>query len=416
MRPSHPASGLRLCRTCELLLRPQSQAARRQLPRCSTSIRPFTTTPPSLKKRAEPSAAANTSQSRFGRIQKAAGEQPPDVDPTVYSLAAIDRVLRDFFSPGGVPSEQMTVAALRALTPVDLKLVKEPKKAEEQAKIKLSHHQPAEDLLEAGRTTQPQHTSHKPSIIIDKISEAAYSIVTHPDTIITRNVLEEYVRLQSRLGRPESLPQVLNLFASKPKPKVSSGAVTYVERNPESAENSIDPAIADMALDAAIEAKDLQTTIGVLENTYSSKAFLRAKLLKKALLPGFAMAGTPVALYLVAGELAKYQTALEPKVATGIAFIGGLCYVGFTATIGMVAHFSRNDQMIRVTWAPGTPLRHRWLHEEERAALDKIVCAFGFSEETRFGEEEGEDWEWLREYCLSKSMIVDAVELMPGMN
>jgi hypothetical protein len=90
--------------------------------------------------------------------------------------------------------------------------------------------------------------------------------------------------------------------------------------------------------------------------------------------------------------------------------------VGFTATIGMVAHFTANDQMKRVTWASGTPLRHRWLYEDERAALDKIACSFGFSEEHRYGEEEGEDFLWLREYVLSRSMILDAVELMPGMN
>jgi hypothetical protein len=230
-------------------------------------------------------------------------------------------------------------------------------------------------------------------------------------------VLEEYVRLQARLGRPQTLPQILALYASKPTPKVESGgSIRYVERNPRKAENAVDPAVADMALDAAIEAKDLEAAIGILENTYSSSAFLKSKLIKKALLPGVAVAGTPLALYYAATELAQLQHAMEPRIATGIAFAGALCYVGFTASIGMVAHFTANDQMKRVTWASGTPLRHRWLYEEERAALDKIACAFGFSEEHRYGEEEGEDFMWLREYILSRSMILDAVDLMPGMN
>jgi hypothetical protein len=252
--------------------------------------------------------------------------------------------------------------------------------------------------------------------VIDKVSDAAYTIVTQPTVVITRTILAEYVQLQARLGRPQSLPQILDLYASKPKPKLVSGAVRYVERNPSNAKNAVDPAIAETALGAAIEAKDLEAAIGILENTYAAKAFLRSKLIKKAFLPGFAVAGTPVAIYYAATQLAQMQHALEPKIATGFAFAGAICYVGFTATIGMVAHFTANDQMKRVTWALGTPLRHRWLHEEERAALDKIACSFGFSEEHRYGEEEGEDFLWLREYILSRSMILDAVDLMPGMN
>ncbi|KXX80087.1 hypothetical protein MMYC01_202855 [Madurella mycetomatis] len=247
-------------------------------------------------------------------------------------------------------------------------------------------------------------------------TNAAYAIVTHPNVVITRNVLAEYVGLQARLGRPQTLPQVLALYASKPKPKLVSGTVRYVERNPNKAENAVDRAVADMALDAAIEAKDLEATIGILENTYAAKAFIRSKLVNKALLPAATVAATPLALYLVATELAQLQYSLEPTTATNMAFVGVLCYVGFTASIGAVAFFTSNDQMKRVTWQLGTPLRHRWLYEDERAALDKIASSFGFSEEHRYGEEEGEEFMWLREYILQRSMVLDKVDLMPGMN
>jgi hypothetical protein len=363
---------------------------------------------------------ANASQSRFGKTTKLPEYQPPLLDPAAAN-AAVDRVIKTF-GPSGIPSEETTLAALRGLAQIDVKPMVDAR--DHRPEDAAAEARPASQLLgldgaapKAGNATAPQGIpSLRLQDVIDKISDAAYEIATRPTVVITRQVLEEYVRLQARLGRPQSLPQILGLYASKPKPRLSSGSIRYVERNPRKAESAVDTAVADMALDAAIEAQDLQAAVGILENTYAAKAFLRSKLIKKALLPGFAVAATPVALYYVATELAHLQHALEPKIATGMAFVGTICYVGFTATIGMVAHFTANDQMKRVTWASGTPLRHRWLCEEERAALDKIACSFGFSEEHRYGEEEGEDFLWLREYILRKSMILDAVELMPGMN
>lgn len=101
--------------------------------------------------------------------------------------------------------------------------------------------------------------------------------------------------------------------------------------------------------------------------------------------------------------------------ATNVAFAGILAYVGFTATIGMVAVTTANDQMDRVTWATGMPLRERWLKEEERAALDRVAGAWGFKETWRRGEEEGREWEELREWIGRRGMVLDRVELMEGM-
>jgi hypothetical protein len=324
----------------------------------------------------------------------------------------------------GIPSEGFTLGALRELAQIEVRPA--PEAAERRLEDAAAETgRPASDLLGLeGAAAQQSADAARPQPIpsqrlqdaIDKVSDAAYTIVSQPTVVITRDVLDEYVRLQARLGRPQTLPEILAAYASKPKPKLVSDTVRYVERSPANPDSAVDPAVADVALDAAIEAQDLDAAIGILEHTYAAKAFLRSKLIRKALLPGFAVAGTPVALYVGATQLAQMQHALEPQIATGMAFAGALCYVGFTASIGLVAHFTANDQMKRVTWALGTPLRHRWLHEEERAALDKIACSFGFSEEHRYGEEEGEEFLWLREYILSRSMILDAVDLMPGMN
>ncbi|KAK4044507.1 hypothetical protein C8A01DRAFT_42688 [Parachaetomium inaequale] len=439
-RPYQPSSGLRLCQACELLsgrqwIRPANRSSAalhlgRRSARLSrtpliqpVAARSFTTSQPCLKvKRSQEPQGPESSPSRFSRTGAAATYQPPGPDSAAVA-SAVDRVLRVFLGPSGVPSEATTLTALRGIAQIDVRPAPDVgvSRSEDSA---AETRRPASQLLglddvaaKAGDAARPQRSpSQRSQDVVDKVSDAAYTIVTQPTVVITRTILAEYVQLQARLGRPQSLPQILDLYASKPKPKLVSGAIRYVERNPSKAESAVDPAVAETALGAAIEAKDLEAAIGILENTYAAKAFLRSKLIKKAFLPGFAVAGTPVAIYYAATQLAQMQHALEPKIATGFAFAGAICYVGFTATIGMVAHFTANDQMKRVTWALGTPLRHRWLHEEERAALDKIACSFGFSEEHRYGEEEGEDFLWLREYILSRSMILDAVDLMPGMN
>ncbi|KAK3987405.1 hypothetical protein QBC44DRAFT_119135 [Cladorrhinum sp. PSN332] len=442
-RPYQAGSALRLRQACELvsgspLIQPAKRSfvtlhSTRHVSRPSPgnltwtiATRPLATSQPCLKeKRPQTPQTPNAGRDRFTRTKPSSSSEEdalPKMPDLAEITAAVDRVTKGFMAHMGIPSEHMTLTALQACAQTDVRQVADSQ--ERQSKVAAAEDRPTSQLLglegsasKAGRSV-PTKTSPslRPEDIVDKVSDAAYAIVTHPAVVITPKVLEEYVRLQSRLGKPQTLPHVLGLYASKPKPKEVGGAIAYVEVNPNRAEKAVDPAIADAALDAAIEANDMEAAIGVLENTYSAKAFLRSKLIKKALLPATVVAATPLALYVIATELAKVQNSWDPATATKIAFVGVLCYVGFTASIGMVAAFTQNDQMKRVTWAIGTPLRHRWLYEEERVALDKIACAFGFSEEYRFGEEEGEEFLWLREYILRKSMILDAVDLMPGMN
>ncbi|KAI1112777.1 hypothetical protein F5Y14DRAFT_420020 [Nemania sp. NC0429] len=254
--------------------------------------------------------------------------------------------------------------------------------------------------------------------LINKISETAYLILAHPPVLITPKLLEQYVKIQAKLGRPETLPRIFQLYASKPVPREGasgSAPLSYGKPNPNRAASAVEPETVEAALDTAIEAKNLDAAVGIIENTYATTAFVRSKLLRYGLLPLGAFAATPLAAYVVASNFSGLQQAMDGATATGVAFAGILAYVGFTASIGAVALTTANDQMRRVTWAPGMPLRRRWVREEERAALDRIACAWGFQEPWRQGEEEGADWDALREYIGQKGMMLDRTELMEGM-
>ncbi|KAI0007061.1 hypothetical protein F4779DRAFT_525722 [Xylariaceae sp. FL0662B] len=251
--------------------------------------------------------------------------------------------------------------------------------------------------------------------IIDKISDTAYAILAHPPVFITPSLLQQYVDVQARLVKPETLPRVCQLYASKPMPREAAGSLSYVKQNPNKIANAIEPKVIERALDTAIEARNLDAAVGVIENSYTTKAFIRSKLLRHALLPAGTFAATPIAAYILAMNFSGLQSSMDSATATNVAFFGILAYVGFTASIGVVALTTANDQMRRVTWAPGIPLRMRWIREEERAALDKVACAWGFRETWRQGEEEGPDWDALREYIGHKGMVLDRTELMEGM-
>lgn len=251
---------------------------------------------------------------------------------------------------------------------------------------------------------------------MDTIWDTSYAIIAHPNAPIPRQVLSQYIRVQARLGRPETLPHVLSLYASKPVPQKADneGSIKYVKQNPDMPARAVDPDIAEAALDVAIEAKNLDAAVGIIENTYSAKAFTRSKLLQKAALPVTCLASLPGVIYILASKMSTLQNTMDGSKATTIAFAGIITYIGFTGIIGMIATATGNDQMKRVTWTPGTSMYQRWAREEERAALDKVACSFGFSQPSRWGEEEGEEFAALREYVMRKGMMLDRVELIEG--
>ena len=248
-----------------------------------------------------------------------------------------------------------------------------------------------------------------------KISLAAYNVITDPNVFITAKILEKYASIQSMLGMPETLGEVFQLYANKPVPRPKTSPVQYTIPDPNKLASAVPLATAIMALDSAIEAKNLGLCMDIIKTSVCTTAFKRAKLLRKAGIPAAAAALAPFAAYTLASQLSVFQDTMSSEMATNIAFAGILSYLGFTAMIGMVAITTANDQMERVSWATGTPLRERWLREEERAMVDRVAEAWGFKEKSKRGEEEGKEWEALREWIGLRGMVLDKVALMEGM-
>jgi len=312
------------------------------------------------------------------------------------------------------PSEMETLEALRqcALL-VDLlvfDLSKPPPKVQDGA---------VSALLTLDNSSAAKLTANKLPITaqrtMDDLSKLAYTVIKHPTVFITTKVLESYTGIQANLGKPQSFPEVFQLYTNKPLPLENTKPIRYSNQNPNKIANAVPDSIADRALQSAIDQKQLIVAMDIVESTYTTTAYLRAKFIRKCLLPATGVVAAPLAAYTVASQLALLQTSMDSALATNVAFAGILAYTFFTGTIGIVAVTTANDNMDRVTWAPGIPLRDRYMREEERAAIDKIAGSWGFRESWRRGEEEGEDWDVLREWIGNKGMILDRVELMEGM-
>ncbi|SLM38201.1 hypothetical protein LPUS_08342 [Lasallia pustulata] len=276
-----------------------------------------------------------------------------------------------------------------------------------------------EQAAGAENQTEPERTRLLALSIRDRAAERlstlAHSILSHPNVFITPKLLATYVHTQSLLNRPETLPQAFQLYANKLVPEPDTNPIEYTTPNPKKASSAVPLAVAKEALTAAISAKNLAISLAIIDTTVSTPAYHRSKLIRRALLPIAGLALAPLAAYALATRVSVFQDTLDPALATNIAFAGIISYVGFTATIGYVALTTSNDQMDRVTWATGTPLRERWLREDERAAVDRVAGAWGFKERGKRGEEEGEEWEALREWVGLRGMVLDRTELMDGM-
>ena len=252
--------------------------------------------------------------------------------------------------------------------------------------------------------------------LLNLVSETAEQILRAPHVFITPAILKTYVHLQALLHQPASLPDIFDLYARKPIPEATATGIKYTEPNPKQVSAAIDPTPANAALDSAIAAHNLPLALDIIATTFSAPAFLRARILRQGILPLSAAAILPLAAYTLSSQYALYfQSTMSPSYATGIAFAGTMAYVVHVSTIGYVAVTTANDQMERVTWAQGVPLWERWVREEERAALDRVACAWGFEGREKRGEEQGREWEGLKEWVGARGMVLDRVELMEGM-
>ncbi|KAF7853372.1 hypothetical protein EAF04_010666 [Stromatinia cepivora] len=317
--------------------------------------------------------------------------------------------------PETVPSEKAVLNVLHTCRLIAADVAGEPSKSSE-AKKDVTAAASLLSLADRGsKESRVQKLSRETQFLVDELSQALFSIVSNKAVFISPEILELYISAQSCLGKPETFPGVFYLYANKPIPIEGSKPIQFKNQNPNKVNNAIPVGVADQALQTAIDARELGVAMDIIDTAYAQKAFRRAKFIRKGLLPTTGLAVAPIAAYGVASQLAMFQNTMEPGMATNIAFAGILAYMGFTTTIGVVAVTTANDQMDRVTWAPGMPLRERWIREEERAAIDKVARSWGFHEKWRRGEEEGKDWDRLRLWIGNKGMLLDAVELMEGM-
>ncbi|KAF6804067.1 hypothetical protein CSOJ01_10455 [Colletotrichum sojae] len=367
-------------------------------------------------------SASASASNKNGHERSAATISSSKELPDLGRLAAlVQQSKQRFLSTDGIPTPQLVIAALKTCQGAANAIQPYVSKSDIRPASTLTA-STASNLLsldskstaaKSGGTTIPSASVRD---TIDTISESAYEIITHPTVSIGPEALDLYVNIQARLGRPETLPHVFDMYASKPKPKAVEGSITYVQQNPKRADKAIEAAVAETALGAAIDAKNLDAAIGIVEACYATQAFYRQKFLRKALLPVSAVGAAPMGVYALASNLSAFQNTMEPMTATKLGFVAILAYLGFTGTIGMVAKTTVNDHMRRVTWAPGVQLHQRWLREEERAAMDDIACAWGYKEKWRHGEEGGIEWESLKELLGLRGMMLDRVELMEGMS
>ncbi|RDW76571.1 uncharacterized protein DSM5745_06563 [Aspergillus mulundensis] len=249
----------------------------------------------------------------------------------------------------------------------------------------------------------------------DALCRIVHELLTDEKLFISPEALSFYVKIHTLLKRPEHFPEIFHLYANKPIPEENSSPIKYLKPNPKSINSAIPVDLANMALDIAIEQRNLGLVLAIVDNTFCTSAFRRAKFFRKAAAPLGVLATTPLGCYVAATWAASFQNTMDPSTATAIAFAATLAYVGGTSSIGVLAIMTANDQMERVVWLPGVPLRERWLREEERAALDRVALAWGFKDIYMRGEEEGEEWESLREFIGMRGMILDKTDLMHGM-
>ncbi|KAM4059739.1 hypothetical protein HRG_002634 [Hirsutella rhossiliensis] len=390
-----------------------------------SSLAPFSVSPPArrpcksfirkpVSTRWISAAVTSASTEPGAETKRTAAVQKAQPTPDPNGLAEVAQDSRNkFLSVDGIPAPQLTTAALQSCLRAAAALHPQLKRAEAQSRASASRLV----ALGAERTGARLPIDARLQDAISRISHSAYEIITHPNVEMTPEFLELYVQVQAQLGRPESLPSVLELYAIKPKPTVKDGMIQHVRRNPNSPMRAIEIDTAELALQTAIEARNLDSALGIIEAAYCVPAFRRQKLIKHTTVPALGLASLPFGIFGLSTAYAAYwQNTMDMSTATGIAFAGisGYCFV--VGSLGLIAKLGHMDHMKRVTWTPGTPLRYRWLREEERAALDKVACAWGFKEPWRYGEETGPEWEGLKEYMGYRQMLLDRVEFMEGMS
>jgi len=342
----------------------------------------------------------------------------PSIPPSEEDLAQVQQLANVVLQQHQtIPTENDILAALAAIETAARKATGLQQSAESANGKDTS---PASAILSLdSRPTAPSpSTSTIPTSTIDTLSTTAYHLLIHQSVDITAPILERYVIIQSLLSRPASFPSIFDLYRTKPIASTNRrkpSTLTYDAPKQDSPTTAIPPSVANLALTAALRTHSLPLALSIIDTSFSAPPFRRNKLLRQALPPFVGAAAAPFALYTLASSISSYQNMLPTENFTAIAFAGMLTYTTAIGTIGYVALTTSNDQMERITWATGLPLWQRWAREEERAAVDRVARAFGFREKWRWGEEEGEEWDELREWTGERGMVLDKIGLMEGM-
>lgn len=426
MSSRHPST---ICASCRALTRPQSQYrsqfssaqhVRRSFQTSSAREQCFTiqrTWRPQLSKRqgqtqCRPATTKATATS-FTSQPAVPSTHLPVMQGMVNELS--EAVLREPSATNKIPEEHEVVKVLKTYQDFAKQLLSEKVTAPktDQSGVESTA---TSALLDSFNKKQAASNISKEDIL-KSLASRSDAIIQAPTVFITQEIIQRYIALQVLLGRPQQFPQVLRLYRQKPVPRSTTSApyVTYSEQNADSPSTAVLPETADAALQGAIDLHDLPLALSVIDETYCTKSYMRSKFLRSALIPVAGAVFTPLAAYSLASRFALIQNTMDNSYATGVAMAGILTYASAVGTIGYVALTTANDQMMRVTWAQGVPLWERWMREEERAALDRVAQAWGFKVMDKWGEEEGFDWNELKERIGLRGMVLDKVELMEGM-
>ncbi|KAF8253474.1 hypothetical protein K440DRAFT_642421 [Wilcoxina mikolae CBS 423.85] len=406
-RPYHqtsmrPVTALRrapICTSCSL--RPVSLA---RLPLRRTSAhtpRTFITTPQLFKAAAPPTATP-----------------PSPYTPHLHTFPALSAaVTSHLLTPSDKPINETSV--LTALTAFKTYAQQQMKRNPSPPSTTTTSATSAILFLSSSPRSNPVRKLHATPRPAQKgefasLTSLTYDILSDPRVFLTPAILSSFVSLQRLTRDPSPIPAVFTLYATKPVLPPSGKGKPQVP-NPKQAKYAIPPSVALVGLETAIDAGDMTAALDVIDTSYALPAYRRNKVIRQALPVAGVGLCAPAAIWVVAGWLAGWQDTVDHELATKYAFTGLTAYAGLTAGVGLLVVGTKNDQMVRVTWVRGTPLSERWVREEERAALDAVAMAWGFEDPARRGDEEGEEWELLREVVGRKGMVLDDPALLDGM-
>ncbi|KAL4959615.1 uncharacterized protein BDV14DRAFT_160724 [Aspergillus stella-maris] len=400
-----------ICQLCQLSASPAARY--RHQPTRSYASTTKATRRPQIRQCLSKSALRTPTTHQLAFRRYASTEAEPAALPDLSGiLREIQTESANLRSSQTVPSNEALVQLLQKCLTV-AKIIVQPNhsatKEDNEISSLLNLEERKTKKTKASLNAQLQHPT------ADKLCSLVHELLTEEKIFISPEALDFYVKIHTLLKRPAHFPEMFHLYANKPIPEQNSSPIKYLDPNPKNINSAIPAELANMALDVAIEQRNLGLVLAIIDNTFCTPAFHRAKFFKKAAVPLGALAMTPLGCYVAASWAASWQNTMEPSTATAIAFAATLAYVGGTSSVGMLAIVTANDHMERVVWMPGVPLRERWVREEERAALDRVALAWGFKDIYMRGEEEGEEWESLREFIMMRGMILDKTDLMQGM-